>query len=206
MFKKGLYFGFGMVLHSWSAIVFFASDRFIIGYLGDVEILGKYSVAVQVGMVMAVIQNTFSQVWTPYSFRLFANNKFEEFTKMSHISIVILFLMCIGVMLLIPLLYRFFIDIRYHDMSAVTYWVVATYFFLGLYKIYVVKLFYFEKVKLLAKITTFTALFNVLLTIALIEAMGVIGAAIATFFSSIIFCALVYFFTKNICSKNLLLK
>ena len=198
LISRGVYFGFGMVLHSWSAIVFFASDRFIIGFLGDADVLGKYAVAVQIGMVMAVIQNTFSQVWTPHSFQLFAQSKFEEFDKKSYFAILVLLTMCVALMMAVPLLYNYFIDLKYHEMINVTYWVVATYFFLGLYKVHVVKLFYYEKTKLLAAITTFTSVFNVCLTIMLIQHLSVVGAAIATFISSIVFYGLVHFFARKL--------
>ncbi|RYY02231.1 MAG: hypothetical protein EOO53_14470 [Gammaproteobacteria bacterium] len=191
--KKGFHFGFGMLLHSWSAVIFFASDRVIIGYLLGSDTLGQYVVASQIGMIMALVQNTFSQVWTPHTFKLFSRSSVNEFSLQSKFAVALLFISTVILMLLVPVLYKYFIDDRYTQMKSITYWVIATYFFLGVYKVYVVKLFYAEKTKELAKITTFCSVFNVIITFFFVMKWGVAGGAIATFLSSIVFAALVYY-------------
>ncbi|MBK8188045.1 MAG: oligosaccharide flippase family protein [Cellvibrio sp.] len=192
MIKKGLNFGVGMLMHSRSAIFFFASDRIIIGYLIGSEALGEYSVAVQIGMIMSLAQNTFSQVWTPHTFKLFSEKCEMIYKKQARISIGGLFLMSIAFAAITPLLYKYFIDVRYSQLSEVTYWVIATFFFLGVYKVFVVKFFYFEKTKALAVITTTCSLVNIILTVMLVQNLGVIGAAIATCISSFIFMVVVW--------------
>lgn len=199
LIKKGFEFGVGMLFHSWSAIIFFASDRIIIGYLVGSEDLGEYSVAAQIGMIMALAQNTFSQVWTPHTFKFFADRNLALFDKQSRFSILGLLLVSVIFALLTPLLYKYFIDVRYSRLSTVTYWIIATYFFLGIYKVFVVKFFYFEKTKTLALITTMCSLLNIVLTSVFVLKMGVIGGAIATCLSSIVFALIVYQRSKLLC-------
>lgn len=192
LIRKGLDFGVGMLLHSWSAIIFFASDRIIIGYLVGSEGLGQYAVAAQIGMVMALVQNTFSQVWTPHAFKLFTDCNVSLFKKHSYFSMLGLLASSLIFALLVPVLYKYFIDARYSNLFEVTYWIIGTYFFLGVYKVFVVKFFYYEKTKNLALITTGCSILNVLLTILFVLKMGVVGGAIATCISSIVFAFLVF--------------
>gem|GEM_PF-6655974 len=193
LIKKGLDFGVGMLLHSWSAIIFFASDRIIIGYLVGSEGLGEYSVAAQIGMMMALAQNTFSQVWAPYAYKIFSDKSVSLFKQYSRLSMIGLLLASLIFALLVPFLYKYFIDSRYSNLSAVTYWIIATYFFLGIYKIFVVKFFYYEKTRELAVITTVCSVLNILLTIILVLSLGVVGGAIATCLSSVVFAFFVFY-------------
>ncbi len=196
---SALKFGRGMVIHSWSGIIFYASDRLIIGSVAGSEELGQYAVAAQIGMIMSIVQTTFSQIWTPYLFRKMETRiTKEEIKKYSYRCMGILFIVSALCAAIVQPVFIWFIDIQYHAMIEVAYWIVASYLFLGFYKVYVVHLFYNEKTLTIAKYTAFCATINILLTFYFVKNMGAPGAAKATFISSVIFFLLVYFKSNSL--------
>jgi O-antigen/teichoic acid export membrane protein len=199
LIKKVISFGKGMIVHSWSGVLFFASDRVILGYMSGVRDLGAYAVALQFGLVMAIVQTTFSQIWTPFMLKkLESDCNSADILRYEVLAILFLSTLSILIGLLISPFYFILVGEDYHYAQNVAYWVVASYFMLGLYKVFTVYFFYSQNTKTLAKITLSVALFNVLLTIVMIHFMGLIGAAMATFISSVVFFIAVYIKTKNI--------
>jgi O-antigen/teichoic acid export membrane protein len=190
---SALKFGRGMVIHSWSGVIFYTSDRLILGSIASPDELGLYAVAAQVGMVMSIVQTTFSQIWTPYIFKLMKTGiDKKEIKKYSYRSMGILIIISVLCGALVQPVFMWFIDPRYYSMIEVAYWIIASYLFLGFYKVYVVHLFYNEKTLTIAKYTTFCAVINILLTFYFVKNVGALGAAQATFISSVIFFLLVY--------------
>lgn len=203
LIKKAVSFGKGMIVHSWSGVLFFASDRIVLGYMSGIKDLGAYAVALQFGLVMAIVQTTFSQIWTPFMLKkLESDCSSTDILRYEILAILFLSTLSILIGLLISPFYFILVGEDYHYAQNVAYWVVASYFMLGLYKVFTVYFFYSQNTKALAKITFTVALFNVLLTIVMIHFMGLVGAAIATFISSVVFFITVYFKTKNIKSQR----
>lgn len=197
--NKSINFGKGMIVHSWSGVLFFSSDRVILGYMSGVRELGAYTVALQFGLVMAIAQTTFSQIWSPFILKkLESNCPSELFKKYEILAICILSFFGLVIALLIEPFYYFLVGEEFIFAKNVAYWVVASYVMLGLYKIYTVYFFYSLNTKLLSIITFTVAVFNVLFTILLISYLGMIGAAIATFISSVVFFIAVFYKSKNI--------
>jgi O-antigen/teichoic acid export membrane protein len=203
LIKKAMSFGKGMIVHSWSGVLFFASDRVILGYMSGVQDLGAYAVALQFGLVMAIVQTTFSQIWTPFMLKKLESECCSaDILKYEIIAMTLLSILGGVIALLIKPFYFLLIGEDFHYAQDVAYWVVASYFMLGLYKVFTVYFFYSQNTRTLAKITFSVALFNVMLTIVLIKVFGLTGAAIATFISSVIFFFAVYFKTKSIKLKR----
>jgi O-antigen/teichoic acid export membrane protein len=201
--NNALFFGKGMIVHSWSGVLFFSSDRVVLGYMSGVRELGAYSVALQFGLVMAIAQTTFSQIWSPFLLKKLESNCTNKSLKHYEImAMCILSIIGLIVAILIEPFYYFLVGEEYLFAKNVAYWVVASYVMLGFYKVFTVYFFYSLNTKSLSRITFSVAVFNVLFTILLISYLGMIGAAIATFISSVIFFIAVFYKAKNIKSQR----
>ncbi|MEP2237550.1 MAG: oligosaccharide flippase family protein [Maribacter sp.] len=181
--KEALSFSLPLVFHTLGGNLIGFSDRFFILFMLGLNEVGIYSVGYQIGMVIALLQNSFNQAWVPFFFGKLKENKYAENVRIVKISYAYFFLILFLVLifyLLTPFIYKYFIGNAFNTGSTVVLWILLGYAFNGMYKMVANYLFYLKKTKLIAYMTLGSAILNLILNYFLIQKNGIIGAAQAT--------------------------
>lgn len=187
--KNALHFGVPLIPHVLGAIIITYSDRIFITNMVGLEEMGLYSVGYQIGMMVALIQNSFNQAWQPWLFEKIKKNdsrdklKIAKYTFLFSIAILLFALL---VALLGPYIVKHMTDESYSGATPFIAWIAFGFAFNGMYKMFVNYLFYFRKTLLIGIITILIALLNIVLNYYLIGIYGAIGAAQASAISFLV--------------------
>ena len=193
--KEALSFSVPLIFHSLGGNLIGFSDRFFILFMLGLNNVGIYSVGYQIGMVVALLQNSFNQAWVPFFFEKLKENKPSEKLKIVKITygyFGLLLLVVLFFYLITPIIYRYFIGDAFESGATVVFWVLLGYAFQGMYKMAVNYLFYLKKTKLIAYCTIFTVGLNLILNYVLIKLNGITGAAQATLISFVVLFVVVF--------------
>lgn len=181
--RSALNFGIPLIPHLIGSIIVDASDRLFINHMVNVEELGIYNVGYQVGMLISILQHSFSLAYTPVLLENLDVGKTENKLKIVRISYILigaLFFFLLILDLLSPLFFDLFIDEAFAKGIDFVFWVGLGYVFLGMYKLVTGFIFYLKKTKILAYISIFNIVANLIFNYFFILHFGSIGAAYAT--------------------------
>lgn len=198
--KEALAFSVPLVFHSVGSSLLGFSDRFFILFMLGLNNVGIYSVGYQIGMVVALLQNSFNQAWVPFFFQKLNENEHRvkiKIVKITYLYFVLLLLVVVFFYFATPFIYKYFVGKDFGDGSSVVLWVLLGYAFLGMYKMVVNYLFYLKKTKTIAYCTFFTVWINLALNYVLINLNGMVGAAQATLISFTILFIVVFIFSHK---------
>lgn len=190
--KDILSFGVPLIPHAIGGTIMAMSDRFFISYLYENEYVGYYTASYQVSALMLLIGMSVNQAWVPLFFKMLKDN--IETTKIIKlifiISLFFLFSM-LFIMLLRDFIFNVLVDEKFFIAKEYFYWLLIGFFFQSLYFLATNFLFYFKKTKLLASITFFGSIINIILNYIFIKYFGVVGVAYATAVTWFIFLSYV---------------
>jgi O-antigen/teichoic acid export membrane protein len=186
VFFSILNFGLPLVIHTAGITILFMSDRFFISYFIGNEEVARYSVAVQLTLIVLIIVNSFSSAWGAHLFAyLEANNLKVKSDLFKKILFFCFFFMIFPLVIYYPqtLLLDIFFDESY--MSAVEFIFVLSfgYALMGIWKVFVGFLHYSKQTLSISILTMATLVLNSILNYFFIQSIGAIGVAWATLFS-----------------------
>lgn len=193
--KEALSFSVPLIFHSLGASLIGFSDRFFILFMLGLSNVGIYSVGYQIGMVVALLQNSFNQAWVPFFFEKLKENKPSEklkIVKITYMYFGLLFVVVLFFYFMTPIIYEYFIGDAFDSGATVVFWVLLGYAFQGMYKMAVNYLFYLKMTKQIAYCTLFTLVLNLILNYFLIGLNGITGAAQATLISFVVLFVMVF--------------
>jgi len=198
--ENALSFSLPLIFHSLGGHIIGFSDRFFILFLLGLGNVGVYSVAYQIGMVIALLQNSFNQAWVPFFFEKLKED--DELEKRKIVKITYgYFGLLIGIVVIFylatPIIYRYFIGSAFTAGIGVVLWILMGYAFNGMYKMVVNYLFFLKKTKWIAFATLGSAAINLGLNYVLIKKNGIEGAAQATTITFFILFLTVFMWSKN---------
>jgi O-antigen/teichoic acid export membrane protein len=199
--KYAVYIGAPLILHRIGGILINKSDALFISEMLGKDILGIYMVGYQIGMVVLLFQEAIGHAWRPYVFKKLNNglesDKFK-IVKQSYILMSIYLLFPVIIYFLSPYIFKFFIDIRYHDSIIIAPLIALGYSFLGMYKLVTIYIFYMKKTGILSTFTLANGLLNIVFNYIFIRIFGVIGAAYATILSMFLIFIISLIISNNI--------
>lgn len=178
--KDALRFGVPLIPHVLGGLLIAATDRMMIANMIDVGQAGIYMVALQVGMVMGVLTESFNKVYAPkllsalvrvdpHRDRRIVRGTYLYFVGVAGIAIVL------GTMA--PLLLKALVGEQFRAAADSVFYVALGYAFSGMYYMVTIYMFFASKTAQLALVTLACGAFNVIATWYLIGANGVVGAA-----------------------------
>lgn len=189
MAKRIFIYSSPLIFHTLFANVLNYADRYFINEFHSTSLLGQYSVAYQLCMVMSLLINSFNMAWAPYYMKNMMGNG-EKFinTVSSTYKYYVLVLGLFGALLFLvmPMVYEYYVGSNYKVDGPVYASLLMAYFFNGLYRFKVNRLFFYEKTLLIARLSMITAIVNLTLNYICIKAWGILGAAISTLFSYLV--------------------
>ncbi len=161
----------------------FTDKLFITHYFG-LATNGIYSVAFQLGMIISLLQNSFNQAWVPWFYGEMNKEQvaYKKIFKFSFLFVAVFFVVCLTIVVLAPTVMSW-LNKTFLTPNAVVIFIMAAFFFNGVYKIFVNYLFFHRETRWILAITASSAIINVALNAALVPTQGMVGAATATFFS-----------------------
>jgi len=198
--QKALSFSLPLIFHSLGGHIIGFSDRFFILFLLGLGNVGIYSVAYQIGMVIALLQNSFNQAWVPFFFeKLKEDNEIEKrkIVKITYGYFGLLLALVLIFYFATPFIYRYFIGSAFTAGAGVVLWILMGYAFNGMYKMVVNYLFFLKKTKWIAFATLGSAAINLVLNYILIKKNGIEGAAQATTITFLILFVVVFIWSKK---------
>ena len=195
--KKMVSFGLPLIPHTIGGMLLAFGDRLIITNELGIAAVGVYFVGYQAGMVMSLIQTSFNQAWSPWFYKKLSAPTVrikKQIVRLTYGYALVLAVVAFLLYLIMPLLFDWFINPKYHIAQEFVVWILIGYGLNGMYKMMVNYLLFEKKTVYVAVITLTTAAINIGLNFWLIPRNGLTGAAQATtisFFIQMIGTALV---------------
>jgi O-antigen/teichoic acid export membrane protein len=178
--KHALKFGVPLIPHTIGGVLMTLTDRFIINNLLGLEKVGIYMVGLQLGMVLAVITESFNKAYAPWLLeKLNQNNedikrKIVVFTYIYFFCII--FLACL-LFFILKILFPIFVGEKFLKAEKVILWILLGNAFGGMYFMVTNYIFYAYKSHILAIKTLVVGILNVPITFYLVKLNGEVGAA-----------------------------
>jgi O-antigen/teichoic acid export membrane protein len=199
--KYALMLGSPLVLQRIGGLLINKSDALFISIMLGKDVLGIYAVGYQIGMVVLLFQDAFGKAWRPYVFKKLNRNKLTdkiEIVKLSYLLMGLYLLFPIVIYFLSPLIFRIFINERYHDSIIIAPLIALAYSFLGMYKLVTLYIFYMKRTGLLSSFTVINGGINMILNYVFISIFGVLGAAYATILSMFIIFIVAFIISNRV--------
>lgn len=196
LLKKMVVFSIPFVFNDISWWIIHATDKYMLGQLVGLHILGLYSTASKIPSLINAISGIFSQAWTISAIKEYnntSNNKyFSDILKKYYIFIYGILIISVS---FIKKFMSFYVSDAYFDSYRFvpTLLLAASFGAISAYTISVFSAY--EKSKLIMKNTMIAAITNIVFNYILISYFGVWGAIYATLISYII---LLYLNMKNL--------
>jgi O-antigen/teichoic acid export membrane protein len=178
--KHALKFGVPLIPHTIGGMLMTLTDRFIINNLLGLEKVGIYMVGLQLGMVLAIITESFNKAYAPWLFeKLNQNNEDIKRKIVMFTYIYFLFIIFLAFLLffMLKILFPIFIGEKFLKAEKVILWILLGNAFNGMYYMVVNYIFYTYKSHILAIITFIVGLLNVPITLLFVKFYEEVGAA-----------------------------
>lgn len=178
--RDALRFCIPLIPHTVGGMLIAMIDRFMISNLLDVASTGIYLVAMQVGMVLGLLTDSFNRAFSPWLFQSLKNPQPEDelrivrFTYVYFISVLLIALI-IGIFA--PAILGIAVGEKFRTAAPIVVYITVGYAFGGMYFMVANYIFYTGRTAQLALITLFAGLLNVAISYALLKHNGLVGAA-----------------------------
>ena len=178
--KMAISFGVPLIPHVIGGFMISLSDRFIINSLIDVDAVGHYAVGVQMAMGIGLVSDAMVKAYGPYLFRMLSQDNQatnELIVRNTYLFILLFIIGTVAYIFLLPYLYSIFVGNAYADSISIAKVVAFGYAFQGMYYLIAGFLFYQGKTGRLSGLTIFGGCVNIVVSYALVNQFGYIGAA-----------------------------
>jgi O-antigen/teichoic acid export membrane protein len=175
-------------------------DRVMLQRMVPMDDVGRYTLAITLGMVMLMIVTSIKDAYAPYYYNLLSSNPHPE---KKVVRIFSMYVMVIGLLALMGSLFAgelimLLTPARYHESAKYVAPVLLGYLFLGYYFNVGVAIFYYKKTKVLPLLTGIAAVCNITLNYLLIPRFGAIAAAWNTYACYAIMFTVYYIIAQRI--------
>jgi O-antigen/teichoic acid export membrane protein len=191
--RDALRFGVPLIPHVIGGLLIATTDRFMITNLMDVAQAGIYVVALQMGMVLGLLTDSFNKAYAPYLMGALVREdpaRDRKIVRGTYLYFVAVTLAALALGVAAPELLGVLVGERFRSAAGAVLYVAMGYAFEGMYYMVTGYVFFTSKTRYLAVVTIASGAFNVIMTYILIRVNGVPGAAQAFMLSQamIFFC------------------
>lgn len=198
-----LKFGVPLVPHVIGGLVMVVADRFIIANMLDIQSVGIYTLALQIGMVVGLLADAFIKVYGPWLYaRLKENSDAARLevvgvTYLVWLAFIAIAILAIG---LCELFFSAVVGKEFIAAKEIVIWFLLGQAFKGMYLSIAGLFFFSSKTGSVSIVTVFTGVFSVTATISFVKLYGLQGAAIAYAISEGMLFLLAWVLSRRICS------
>lgn len=168
------------VFHNLSDLILGQSDLVMLQQLEGDTAAGLYGLAWQFGNFLFLIFGALNRTWCPFFFDEMKQGKRKTMLDKTRNFLELFTVLACGFMLLTPEVYYIYGGSQYVESTGIIPLFVGSYYLNFLCTFPVNFEYYHKKTKVVAAVTIFSSLVNVVLNYVLIKAIGMAGAALAT--------------------------
>ena len=196
--------GFPSIFGLFAFFIIDYADRQMIERIMNLDTLGIYSIGYNFGMIIMLAVGAFSTAWPPF-FNSYVN-KIDQ-AKQVFPKVFTFYILIIGILSILffsvskPLIYVMTPN-KFHDAWLVVGFVASGYALKGCYLILLPGIYFSHKLHWQSVIEWIAAAINISMNIILIPILGILGAAIATFFSYLSLSIITFFISQNLLVVN----
>lgn len=203
--KDTLRFGVPLIPHVIGGLLIVTADRFVIAKILGTDLVGIFSVAVQVSLLLGFLVDAFLKSYSPQLFRKLSSISDSE-KKTTVINTYIFFMGLILIstiyIYLVEVLLPFLVGDKFS--RAITYipWLVYSTTFTGMYYLVGLYIVYAGKTHVLSIITIGVGLLHCLLMYYMVSVESLIGAAKVSLITSVLMFLLTWIFSARVFPMN----
>ena len=168
------------VFHNLSDLVLGQSDQVMLRHFTDAATVGHYGYAWNFSNILFVLFGALNRTWSPFFFDEMKEGRRDSMLAKTRNFLELFTVLACGFILLAPEVYHVYADRTFWSSTAVIPLFIISYYLNFLCTFPVNFEFYHKQTKVVAAVTIFSSLLNVLLNYFFIRSMGMIGAALAT--------------------------
>ncbi len=200
--KEALKFGIPLLPHSIAGIMLGMSDKVFLANMLSLFEVGLYSVAFQIASGMLIVMTSINQAWVPHLYEKLNKSPDIEAKKVivsqTYKIMLVMMILTVVFALLIPVIYKLFIDSKYTDGLLLAQILTIGFMFQGFYFMVTNYIFYVKKTHLLSIITVCSALILLVLNYIFIKNFGIYGSAMAMIFGYLLFFVFTWFVSNRV--------
>ena len=184
--RHAIKYSIPLIPHNIGAWVMCMMDRVMITNMVGLADTGVYAVGAQIGMGIALIQNSFNQAWTPWLFGQLKEDKISiklVIVKITYLYDFLLLILALLLAAVAPWFIDHFVGKAFAGANKYVIWIALGYAFNGMYKMVANYIFYTGHTYVLACITFTTAVISLIIMYFLIRIYGAVGAAVGLMLS-----------------------
>lgn len=179
--KDALNYGVPLVPHAVGGLLLGMADRFMVNNILDVSSTGIYVVAVQLGLILGMLADSFNKAFAPWLIEKLSNINDKSQKKVvifTYIYFVVIIALAILGAVVAPYVIPFIVGPQFQTAGPLLVFILLGNAFIGMYYMVTNYIFYSRRTGLLSALTITVGLMTVALSWFLINAYGVKGAAI----------------------------
>jgi O-antigen/teichoic acid export membrane protein len=168
-----------IIVNQFAIFIIISSDKFFIAKYQNTEEVGIYGVAGQIAFIAFAISSAMIMSFNPYLYKSLSENNEQNKKEISRKMIkfiALMFLICVGIAFITPLLYHFVINGKYERGMPYVKWILLSYFFWFVYWLLLGFLYFYKLKKVILFISALSIALAVTLNFLLIPKFGTIGA------------------------------
>lgn len=201
--KYALAFSVPLIPHSLSGIILAQFDRIMINKFIGASEAGIYSFAYNLGLIVSVIWVSFNNAWSPWFYENMEKKDFENINKKLKYYIIFFSSIIFIIIFISPEIVKIMSSRNYWDGLSLVPIIMASYFFVFLYSLFVNIEFYYKKTHFISLGTILSATLNIILNYIMIPRYGYVAAAWTTFISYVFYFMYNYVIVKFILKKQI---
>lgn len=187
--KDALRFGIPLVPHTIGGMLMVFVDRIIINHLLGTDSVGVYMVALQMGMVIGLLTESFNKAYAPWLFKnLASEDKVNKPTIVKGTYFYFFAILAVATLygLLIPFVMPFIVGEEFLLSGEFIIYLATGFAFGGCYYMVTNYIFFAKRTEYLALVTFGSGVLNIPITYILVQEMQLKGAAVAFLITNII--------------------
>lgn len=169
-----------VMFHNLSDLILGQSDRLMLQHMLGEAGVGQYSLSLNFGNIMFTIFGALNNSWVPFFFDDMKQGRRDSLKKQSENFLELFTVLSVGFILLATEVYHIFASREFWPGTMLIPIFVTGYYLNFLCTFPVNYEYYHKKTKIVAAVTIFSALLNLVLNYFLIRSFGMAGAALAT--------------------------
>ena len=198
-----LVYAIPIIIMQISIFALYTSDKFFLAHFTNNEVVGIYSIACIFAGIIGLLSVAYLNYLGPFVYQALSNTNpdYNLIKKNFFTYAKVMTVTTVGVIIVIPLVYKFFINSRYHSAISYFYLIALAYYVWAITSFFHTFLLYYKQKRKLLQL----ALLSMIITIPVIYYftfyMGVKGTATGIFLSCCSTFILTLLFVKNHINK-----
>jgi O-antigen/teichoic acid export membrane protein len=187
---NALRFGLPLVPHAAGGILIAMIDRVLITNILDVSSTGIYFVAVQIGLVLNVVNDALNRAYSPLlieALKFDADERDVKIVRLTYVYFGFLIATAVAFGFIAPKLLGIIVGPKFQAAAPIVVFITLGQAFSGMYYMVATYVFYAGRTASLAMITLASGLLNVAVTYWLLKSEGLIGAGQAFMITQFVF-------------------